>query len=154
MFHIEYEKFQVPIVNLSTVDTNMWLTEDQIHKFLRAMFDQDLHPGKPMSIEWQDQDLSNDARLLVVCDLIIHTPLFANLLLPKQHGIVIFPNSTVNEQTDSTFDIGQTIQVDLELLGNALRCSEIKCAQALKGFPPWLSSGPIYLVVNIHIIHW
>ena len=51
MFHIEYEKFQVPIVNLSTVDINMWL-KDQIHKFLRAIYLFDQDPGKPTSIEW------------------------------------------------------------------------------------------------------
>jgi hypothetical protein len=51
MFYIEYEKFQGPIVNLSTVDTNMWL-KDQIHKFSRAIYLFDQDPGKPTSIEW------------------------------------------------------------------------------------------------------
>ena len=37
MFHMEYKMCQVPIVNFSIADTNMWLN-DQIHKLLRAVY--------------------------------------------------------------------------------------------------------------------
>ena len=59
---------------------------------------------------------------------------------------------TVKYFQGQSFDIGQTI--DLELLGNALHYFEIKCAQAFERFLPWFSCGLIYLVVDIHIIHW
>jgi hypothetical protein len=74
MLRIEYERRQVPIANLSIADANMRL-KDQIRKFLKAVypFDRDLRPGES-AYEWWvslDQDRSNDAQPLAVCDLLI-----------------------------------------------------------------------------------
>jgi hypothetical protein len=76
MLHIEYERRQVPIAGLSIADANMRLKE-QIRKFLKAVypFDRDLRPGES-AFEWWvslDQDCSNDAQPLAVCDLLILT---------------------------------------------------------------------------------
>ena len=53
MLHVEYEKHQTPIADLSITDANIWL-KDQIHKFLSAVypFDQDLCLGESAYQWW------------------------------------------------------------------------------------------------------
>ena len=57
MLHIEYEKCQTPIANLSITNANMWL-EEQICRFLKAIypFDRDLHPGESAYQWWANLD--------------------------------------------------------------------------------------------------
>jgi hypothetical protein len=74
MLRIEYEKRQAPIANLSIADANFRLKE-QIRKFLKAAypFDRDLHPGESAYQWWVnlDQDRSNNAQPLAVCNTLI-----------------------------------------------------------------------------------